>query len=112
MPQCNRKCELLEVKGQRVRGKGQLRPDNNVTARVLSNGKNFDNQSLLGLSSSGWLRSKEETKITGGNDFQNALDDALNYQNIETDPQRILKLKPYIKKYNWERIEFPAGPKE
>ena len=22
------------------------------------------------------------------------------------------KLKPYINKYNWEGIEFPAGPKE
>ena len=27
-------------------------------------------------------------------------------------PERISKLKPYINKYNWEGIEFPAGPKE
>ena len=45
-------------------------------------------------------------------DFEDALDDALNYQNIETHPERILKLKPYINKYNWKGIDFPAGPKE
>ena len=49
-----------------------------------------------------WLRSKKEAIINGDNDFQNALDDALNYQNFERDPQRISKLKPYINKYNWE----------
>ena len=46
------------------------------------------------------------------NNFQNALDDSLNYQTIEKDPQRISKLKPYINKYNWEGINFPARSKE
>ena len=32
--------------------------------------------------------------------FTNALDDALNYQNIEKDPQKISKLKPSITKCN------------
>ena len=45
-------------------------------------------------------------------DFQNALDDALNYQTIEKNPQRISKLKPYINKYNWEGINLPAELKE
>ena len=36
----------------------------------------------------------------------------LNYQTIETHPERISKLKPYINKYNWEGINFPAGSKE
>ena len=58
----------------------------------------------------GWLR--KEAIINEDNDFQNALDDALNYQNIESHPQRISKLKPYINKYNWEGIDFPAKPKE
>ena len=35
-----------------------------------------------------------------------------NYQIIESNPQRISKLKPYINKYNWEGINFPAGSKE
>ena len=50
--------------------------------------------------------------ISEDNDFENPLDDALNYQNIETHPERISKLKPYINKYNWEGINFPAGSKE
>ena len=40
------------------------------------------------------------------------MNDALNYQNIETHPERISKLKPYINRYNWEGIEFPARPKD
>ena len=64
------------------------------------------------LNSSGWLRGKKETIISGDNDFENALNDALNYQNIETHPERISKLKPYINKYNWKGIDFPAGPKD
>ena len=46
------------------------------------------------------------------NDFQNALDDALNDQTIETHSERISKLKPYINKYNWKGINFPAAPKD
>ena len=44
--------------------------------------------------------------------FQNALNDALNYQAIKANPERISKLKPHINMYNWEGIEFPAGPKD
>ena len=67
---------------------------------------------LWELNSSGWLQGKKDAIINNNNDFQNALDDSLNYQTIEKDPQRISKLKPYINKYNWEGIDFPAGPKE
>ena len=55
---------------------------------------------LSELYSLGWLRSKKEAIINGDNDFQNALDDALSYQNIERLPKRTSKLKPYINKYN------------
>ena len=72
----------------------------------------FAVKNLSELNSLGWLRGKKEAIINGDNDFQNALDDALNYQTIEKDPQRISKLKPYINKYNWEGINFPAGSKE
>ena len=64
------------------------------------------------LNSPGWLRSEKEAIINNDHSFQNALDDALNYQTIKTNPERILKLKPYISKYNWEGIDFQAGPKE
>ena len=67
---------------------------------------------LSELNSSGWLRAKKEAIINGDADFEDALDDALNYQTIENDPQRISKLKSYINKYNWKGIDFPAGPKD
>ena len=69
---------------------------------------------LSELNSLGWLQGKKEaiTNNHNNNDFKNALDDALNYQTIEKDPQRISKLKPYINKYNWEGIDYPAGSKE
>ena len=60
----------------------------------------------------GWLRGKKEAIINNDNSFQNALDDALNYQTIKTNPEKISKLKPYINNYNWEGTDFPAGPKD
>ena len=72
----------------------------------------FAAKKISEVNSLGWIRSKKEAIINGDNNFQNALDDALNYQNIEKDPQKISKLKPYINKNNWEGIEFSTGPKE
>ena len=50
--------------------------------------KNFSELNSLG--------GKKQTIINNDNSFQNALDDALNYQNIEKDPQKISKLKPVL----------------
>ena len=82
----------------------------------------FAIKNLSELNSLGWLRGKKEAIINNdnnnnnnnnnSNDFQNALDDVLNYQAIKTNPERILKLKPYINKYNWKSIDYPAGPKD
>ena len=76
----------------------------------------FAIKNLSGLNSLGWLWGKKEAIINNNNNnnnnFQNALDDSLNYQTIEKDPQKIPKLKPYICKYNWKAINFPAGSKE
>ena len=73
----------------------------------------FAIKNLSELNSLGQLRGKKEAIINNNNnDFQNALDDALNYQTIEKDPQKISKLKPYINKYNWKGINFPAGSKK
>ena len=72
----------------------------------------FAVKNLSELNSLGWLRGKKEAIINNNNSFQNAFNDALNHQTIETNPERILKLKPYINRYNWEGIEFPAGPKD
>ena len=77
-----------------------------------SNSYYFAAKNLSEVNSLGSIRSKKESIINGDSNFQNALGDALNYQNIEKDPQRISRLKPYIDKYNWEGIEFLVGPKE
>ena len=77
---------------------------NQVILLMINNEANnyyyFALKNLLELNSLGWLQGKKE-EIINNNDnnsnFQNALDDALNYQAIETHPQRISKLKPYIK---------------
>ena len=47
----------------------------------------FAVKNLSELLSLGRFRSKKEAIIKGDNDFQNALDDALNYQNIERNPK-------------------------
>ena len=49
----------------------------------------FPVTNLLELNSLGWLRSKKEAIINGDNNFQNALNDALNYQTIETHSEKI-----------------------
>ena len=59
-----------------------------------------------------WLRAKKEAIINDDADFEDALDDILDYQTIEKNPERISKLKHYINKYNWKEIDFSAGPKE
>ena len=72
----------------------------------------FAAKNLSELNSLWWFQGKKEAIVNDNNDFQYALDDPLNYQNIEKYPQRISKLKLYINKYNWEGIDFPVGPKE
>ena len=72
----------------------------------------FSVKNLSELNSLEWLRGKNETIISGDTNFEDALDGALDYQNIKKHPERISKSKPYINTYNWEGIEFPAGPKE
>ena len=44
-----------------------------------------------------------------GNEYsQYAVTVALNYEEIKKDPQRIIKIKPSINKYNWEGKNFPS----
>ena len=66
----------------------------------------------LELHSSEWLRSKKESITNDDNCFQNALNDSVNYQRVKKDPQRILKLKPYINQYNWKDIKFSSDKED
>ena len=52
----------------------------------------FTVKNLSDLNSWGWLRAKKEAITNNDNSFQNALDDALNYQTIKTNPEGIWKL--------------------
>ena len=49
----------------------------------------FAVKNKLELYSSEWLRSKKESITNGNNCFQNTLNDALDYQRIKKDPQKI-----------------------
>ena len=49
----------------------------------------FTVKNKLELYSSEWLRSKKESITNGDSCFQNALNDALDYQRIKRDPQQI-----------------------
>ena len=72
----------------------------------------FAVKSKLELYSSERLRSKKESITKEDNCFQNALNDALDYQRIKKDPQKISKLKPYINQYNWKDIKFPSDKED
>ena len=37
---------------------------------------------------------------------------SLNHHKIDHYPERISKLKPYVKEYNWRGLEFPAKPSD
>ena len=44
--------------------------------------------------------------------FQCSITVALNHQNIENHPEKISNIKPFIDKYNWKGIDFPARIKD
>ena len=61
------------------------------------------------------LKIKKATINSENNDdncFQYALIVALNYQNIENNPQRISKIKSFIDQYNWKEKDFPSHSKD
>ena len=40
--------------------------------------------------------------------FQYTVTVALNHEEIEKHSERIIKIKPFINKYNWKGITFPS----
>ena len=62
-----------------------------------------------------WVINKRATINPKNKDnkcFQYSITVALNHQNIENHPERISNIKPFIDKYNWKGIDFPAGIKD
>ena len=61
-----------------------------------------------------WIKNKNLTINPKNNDykcFQYAATLALNLDNINSHPERISKIKPFTKKYNWKEIDFPSTSK-
>ena len=62
-----------------------------------------------------WVLNKRATINPKNEDnkcFQYSITVALNHQNIESHPERISNIKPFVDQYNWEGIDFPAGIKD
>ena len=62
-----------------------------------------------------WLKNKKSTINPKNNDykcFQYAVTLALNLDKINTNSQRISKIKPFIEEYNWKDIDFPSTSKD
>ena len=53
-----------------------------------------------------WIKNKETVNPIIRKDicFQYAVTVVLNHEEIKKDPQRIVKIKPFINKYNWKGI--------
>ena len=62
------------------------------------------------IKSSRWIKNKGVTvnpkNTKDKNCFKYAITASLNYQNIDTHPERISKLKPFNNNYNWKDIEY------
>ena len=62
-----------------------------------------------------WLKDKKSTINPKTNDhkcFQYAVTLALNLDKINNNPERISKIKPFIKQHNWKEIDFPSTSKD
>ena len=59
-----------------------------------------------------YLIKKKKTTINPKNTdnkcFQQAVTAALNYEQIESHPERVSIIKPLTKKYNWKGINYPS----
>ena len=62
-----------------------------------------------------WLKDKKCIVNQKDNDnkcFQYVATLALNFDDIDRNPQRVSKIKPFIDNYNWNNINFPAAKKD
>ena len=67
------------------------------------------------IKSPDWILHKRVTTNPKNKDnicFQYSIAAALKHQEIGNHPERISNIKPFIDKYNWKGIDFPAGAKD
>ena len=64
------------------------------------------------IDSPDWVKNKKATINTidekNNKSFKYAVTVALSYEEIKKNLQRITKIKPFIDKYNWERINVSS----
>ena len=80
----------------------------NIHKIDLKRGKSY-------IKSPEWILNKRATINPKNKDnkcFQYPITVALNHQNIESHSERLSNIKPFIDKYNWKGIDFPAGIKD
>ena len=80
----------------------------NIHKIDLKRGKSY-------IKSPEWILNKRATINPKNKDnkcFQYPITVALNHQNIESHSERLSNIKPFIDKYNWKSIDFPAGIKD
>ena len=67
------------------------------------------------IESPAWLKSKtciiNPQNKNDNNCFQYALTVALNYEKINTHPEKLLQIRPFIDQYYWSEINFPSNHK-
>ena len=58
-----------------------------------------------------WIK-KKKAAINAQNEdekcFQYAATVSSNYDNIKWNPERVSNIKPFINKYNWEKLNYPS----
>ena len=62
-----------------------------------------------------WIKNKKSTINPNDNDykcFQYAVTLALNLDKINSHPERISEIKPFIEQYNWKELDFPSTSKD
>ena len=63
------------------------------------------------IDSPDWIKKKRATinpKNTDVKYFQCAVTVALNYEEIQSHPDRVSNIKPFINKHNWKGIKYPS----
>ena len=63
------------------------------------------------IDSTDWIKKKKATIHSKNKDdkcFQYALTVALNYGEIESHPERVSNIKPFINRYKWKGINYPS----
>ena len=62
-----------------------------------------------------WLKNKKSTINPKNNNYkcsQYAVTLALNLDRVDSSPERISKIKPFIELYNWKEIDVPPTSKD